>query len=88
MHRNALTLLVLLGLLSCFILGFAQEQPAQEDPLKNPPTLYPEMGPGDKAVVQELQEINRLLREQIQILHEQNKLLRQSLTSREPAPKN
>ena len=66
--------------------GFSQESLKQE-PLKSPPTLYPEPGPGELAIVRELEETNRLLREQIQILQDQNRLLRQHLTNRETNPK-
>lgn len=81
MQKTVIWVLSIGMIISAVFLGFSQEQ--LQDPLKAPPTLYPEPGPGDIAIVKELEETNRLLREQIQILQDQNRLLRQHLTNRE-----
>ncbi len=53
-----------------------------------PPDHYPKPGPGDVAIIRELQETNRLLHQQAELLKEQNRLLKDTLAKLEPvAPK-
>jgi hypothetical protein len=80
MQRKVFVVIFLILILATFFYGLSQEQSTA---LKNPPSLYPEPGPGDLAIVKELQETNRLLSEQVQILNEQNRLLRQYLAKQE-----
>ena len=53
---------------------------------KEPENLYPQPGPGEAAIIRELQETNRLLLQQTDLLKEQNRLLRETLTKKESAP--
>ena len=50
-----------------------------------PPDPYPKPGPGDVAIIRELQETNRLLHQQAELLKEQNRLLKDTLAKLEPA---
>jgi cell division protein FtsB len=49
-----------------------------------PPDHYPKPGPGDVAIIKELQETNRLLHQQAELLKEQNRLMKDTLAKLEP----
>jgi hypothetical protein len=42
-----------------------------------PPRLLPTTGPGDRAIINQLQQTNKLLEQNNQILMDQNRLLRE-----------
>jgi hypothetical protein len=44
---------------------------------RKPPGLLPMAGPGDRAIINQLQQTNRLLEQNNQILTDQNRLLRE-----------
>jgi hypothetical protein len=80
---------VFIGILICLIFGiFLFESKAQytghEIEKMNPPDPYPKPGPGDVAIIRELQETNRLLQQQADLLREQNRLLKETLAKLEP----
>jgi hypothetical protein len=61
---------------------------------KPPENLYPNPGPGDLLIVDELKETNRLLQQQLTLLTNQNRLLTDTLnemkkqqTQKLPKPK-
>ena len=53
---------------------------------KKPPDLYPQAGPGEVAIIHQLEETNRLLSEQKQMIAEQNRLLKEYLDRTLPPP--
>jgi hypothetical protein len=67
----------------CFLLAggvwiFAQYNNSQSDS-NAPPSLYPQPGPGELLIVDQLKETNRQLQEQTRLLTEQNKILAETL---------
>ncbi len=46
------------------------------------PSLFPQAGPGETEIINQLKTTNRLLQEQNQLIAEQNRLLRASKTAR------
>ena len=52
--------------------GFQLEQ-------QKPPSLLPQPGPGEMAILMELRQMNRLLEQNNQILQEQNRMLKDFL---------
>jgi hypothetical protein len=53
-----------------------------------PEDPFPKPGPGDVAIIRELQETNRLLQQQADLLREQNRLLKETLAKLEPPAKS
>jgi hypothetical protein len=53
---------------------------------QKPPDLYPQAGPGELAIIHQLEETNRLLTEQKQMIAEQNRLLKEYLNRTLPPP--
>jgi hypothetical protein len=67
----------------CFLLAggvwiFAQYNNSQSDS-NTPPNLYPQPGPGELLIVDQLKETNRQLQEQTRLLTEQNRILAETL---------
>jgi hypothetical protein len=60
------------------VVGFAQYTGSELEK-KSPETLYPNPGPGDLLIVEQLKETNRLLQEQLTLLSNQNRLLTDTL---------
>jgi len=54
---------------------------------KNPPSLYPQAGPGDLMIVDQLKETNRLLEQQNTLIGEQNTLVKTLLAQSAAAAK-
>ncbi|HET6268327.1 MAG TPA: hypothetical protein VFG11_11465 [Acidobacteriota bacterium] len=53
----------------------------------NPPSLYPQAGPGDLMIVNQLKETNRLLEQQNALIGEQNTLIKTVLAQSAAAAK-
>jgi hypothetical protein len=80
----------LLIVLTLCIFGFesiAQYTSHEMEKLK-PEDPFPKPGPGDVAIIRELQETNRLLQQQSDLLKEQNQLLKETLAKLEPPAKS
>ncbi len=69
---------VLILMLAGGFVSFAQYTGSELEQ-KQPENLYPQPGPGDLLIVDQLKETNRLLQEQSRILAEQNRILSESL---------
>lgn len=75
--------LLLCGLLILFVSFYAVAQyTGSEMEVKKPASLFPGPGPGEREIVNQLQEANRLLQQNNQLLSDQNRLLRDVLRSR------
>ena len=74
MIKKLSIVLTLLFLLVGIVVSFAQYSNSQQDP-NAPPSLYPQPGPGELLIVDQLKETNRLLQQQIQLTSEQNQIL-------------
>lgn len=74
-------------LLSAFFGAFAFAQYTGFDLEEaKPPRLLPTTGPGDRAIINQLQQTNRLLEQSNQILTDQNRLLKQLITESRKRP--
>jgi hypothetical protein len=78
MLKKCVLLLALILSLSFVLVTFAQYTGADLE-RKKPENLYPEPGPGDLLIVDQLRETNRLLQEQTRLLTEQNRILLNAL---------
>jgi hypothetical protein len=72
--------------ISLWVLGFESiaQYTSHEIEKLPPPDHYPKPGPGDVAIIKELQETNRLLQQHAELLKEQNRLLKDTLAKLEP----
>lgn len=78
MLKKSVLLLTLVILLGFVVITFGQYSGADLE-RKKPENLYPEPGPGDLLIVEQLRETNRLLQEQTRLLTEQNRILLNTL---------
>lgn len=78
--RTRLLLCVLFFLLISF-LAYAQYTGFDVEG-KKPPSLFPSTGPGEREIVNQLQQTNRLLEQNNQLLSDQNRMLRDLLRAR------
>lgn len=91
MLKKCVLLFTLIVCLGFVMVSFAQYTGADLE-RKKPENLYPEPGPGDLLIVDQLRETNRLLQEQTRLLTEQNRILLNALQeakkSNQPAAQN
>ena len=78
MLKKSVLLLTLVISLGIIISAFAQYTGSDLE-RKKPDNLYPEPGPGDLLIVEQLRETNRLLQEQTRLLTEQTRILLNAL---------
>lgn len=78
MTRKIVLFCVLILMLTGGFVSFAQYTGSELEQ-KQPENLYPQPGPGDLLIVDQLKETNRILQEQSKILAEQNRILSESL---------
>lgn len=76
MKRN--TFFVIFAFLMLLLLGYAEFGGSQNDQ-NQAPNLYPQPGPGELLIVDQLKETNRQLQEQTRLLSEQNRILADTL---------
>jgi hypothetical protein len=86
MTKKLLIITILLAIFTVFVATSRAQYTGHELEKKEPENLYPQPGPGETAIIRELQETNRLLLQQTDLLKEQNRLLRENLSRNESAP--
>lgn len=72
MKRN--TFFLIFAFLMLLLLGYAEFGGSQNDQ-NQAPNLYPQPGPGELLIVDQLKETNRQLQEQTRLLSDQNRIL-------------
>jgi hypothetical protein len=77
MRRQTIVLLTIV-MFFCAVAGFAQYTGSELE-RKAPENFYPNPGPGDLLIVDQLKETNRLLQQQLTLLTNQNRLLTDTL---------
>lgn len=86
MSKKLLIIMILLAIFTVFVATSRAQYTGHDLEKKEPENLYPQPGPGEAAIIRELQETNRLLLQQSDLLKEQNRLLRENLSKNESAP--
>ncbi len=84
--KKLLIITILLAIFTVFVATSRAQYTGHDLEKKEPENLYPQPGPGEAAIIRELQETNRLLLQQTDLLKEQNRLLRENLSKNESAP--
>lgn len=79
MNWKRILLLTAAFVLAGVLFSFAQYNNSQQDP-NAPPSLYPQPGPGELLIIDQLKETNRLLQQQNQLLTDQNQILVDTLS--------
>jgi hypothetical protein len=86
MRKKLLIITILLAIFTVFVAISRAQYTGHDIEKKEPENLYPQPGPGETAIIRELQETNRLLIHQTDLIKEQNRLLRENLAKKESAP--
>ena len=86
MTKKLLIITILLAIFTVFVATSKAQYTGHDLEKKEPENLYPQPGPGEAAIIRELQETNRLLLQQTDLLKEQNRLLRENLPKNGSAP--
>ncbi len=86
MTKKLLIITILLAIFTVFVSTSKAQYTGHDLEKKEPENLYPQPGPGEAAIIRELQETNRLLLQQTDLLKEQNRLLRENLPKNGSAP--
>ena len=86
MTKKLLIITILLAIFTVFVATSMAQYTGHDLEKKEPENLYPQPGPGEAAIIRELQETNRLLLQQTDLLKEQNRLLRENLSKNGSAP--
>ncbi len=86
MKKRLLIVMILLITFTVLVFESRAQYTGHDIEEKKPENLYPQPGPGETAIIRELQETNRLLLQQTDLLKEQNRLLRDHLAKLEPSP--
>lgn len=85
MRKRLLIIVILLAIFTVFVANSKAQYTGHDIEEKKAENLHPQPGPGETAIIRELQEANRLLLQQTDLLKEQNRLLRENLAKKEPA---
>jgi hypothetical protein len=83
--RKPIVILAILLIFGGILVCYAQYNEGQWE--NKPPSLYPQAGPGDLMIVNQLKETNRLLEQQNALIGEQNTLIKTLLTQQSAAKK-